>query len=95
MDFIIGLPELNGYNAILVVVNRLTKMAQYIPTREDANYEKVAYLYFDDIFHLHSLPDLIISDRGTQFTSRFSRTLCKLLGNSQNLFTSFHPQTDG
>ena len=95
MDFITGLPESNGYNAILVVVDRLTKMAHYIPTCEDTNSEKVVRLYFDNIFRLYSLPDSIISEQGTQFTSRFSRTLCKLVGISQNLSTSFHHQTDG
>ena len=91
MDFITGLPESNGYNAILVVVDRLTKMAHYIPTHEDTNSEKVVRLYFHNLFRLHGLPDSIISDQGTQFTSAFSCTLCKLVGISQNLSTSFHP----
>ena len=85
-----------GFNTILVVVDRLTKMAYYIPTREnEASSEKVARLYFDKIFHLHGLPNSIISDRGTQFTSVFSWTLCKLIGITQNLSTRVHPQTDG
>ena len=110
MDFITGLPKsrLSGsgsetpgtsdtrrFNAILVVVDWLTQMAHYIPTREDTNSEQVAPLYFDNIFRLYGLPDSIISDRGTQFTSVFFRTLCKLVGITQNLSTSFHPQTDG
>ena len=95
MDFITGLHESNGYNAILGVVDRLTKMAYYIPTRKDTNSEKVACLYFDNIFHLHALPDSIISDRGTLFILAFFRTLCKLVGISQNLSTSLYPQTDG
>ena len=79
MDFITGLPESKppgsendrGFNAILVIVDRLIKMAHYIPTRKDMNSEQVVRLYFDNIFLLHSLPDSIISDRGTQFTSVF------------------------
>ena len=110
MDFITGLPDskppvfetpgtsdsnIHGFNAILVVVDRLTKMVHYIPAREDeASSEKVARLYFDNNFRLHGLPDSIISDRGTQFTSVFSWTLCKLVGITENLSTSFHPQTD-
>lgn len=43
---------------------------------------------------LHGLPDLIFADRGTQFTSGFSRSLCKLVGITQNLSTAFHPETD-
>ncbi len=93
MDFITGLPEsgLNKYNSILVVVDRLTKMAHYIPTHETITSEGVARLYLDHVFRLHDLPDSIISDRDTQFTSGFSRALYKLIGTSQNLSTSFHP----
>ena len=78
MDFIPGIPELKSpgsktrCNAILVVVDRLTKKAHYIPTREDTNSEQVARLYFDNIFRLYDLPDSIISHGGTQFTSVFS-----------------------
>ena len=105
MDFITGLPKSGNrpstadpsasYDAILVVVDRLTKMAHYIPTHEGVTSEEVARLYLDHVFRIHGLPDSIVSDRGTQFTSGFSRALCKLIGISQNLSTSFHPQTDG
>ena len=101
MDFITGLPKSKPsysetrFNVIFVVVDRLTKMANYIPTRKDTNSEQVARLYFDNIFRLHALPDSIISDRGTQFTSVFPRTLCKLVGITLKLPTRFHPQTDG
>ena len=95
MDFITALPELNGYNSILLVVDRLTKMAYYIPTCEDTNSEIVAHLYFDNIFHLYGLSDSIISNLGTQFTSTFCYALCKLVGISQNYSTIFYSQTDG
>ena len=55
----------------------------------------MARLYLENIFPLHGLPDSIISDRDTQFTSGFSCALCKLVAISQNLFLSFHPQTEG
>ena len=65
MDFITGLPESgpNKFNSILVVVDRLTKMAHYIPTHETVTSEQVARLYLDNIFRLHGLPDSIVSDR--------------------------------
>ena len=93
MDFITGLPESgpNKFNSILVVVDRLTKMAHYIPTHETVTSEQVARLYLDNIFRLHGLPDSIVSDRPTQFTSGLSRALCKLVAISQNISTSFHP----
>ena len=97
MDFITGLPKsgLQQHDAILVIVDHLTKMVHYIPTNETVTSEGVARLYFDNIFQLHSLTDSIVSDRGTQFTSSFSRSLCKLVGITQNLSSSFHPQTNG
>ena len=95
MDFIVGLPESNGFNSILVVVDRLSKMAHYIPTTEEVTSEQVAKLFFDKIFKHHGIPDSLVSDRGTQFTSRFSKALCALIGIDQKLSTSFHPQTDG
>ena len=95
MDFIVGLPESNGFNSILVVVDRLSKMAHYIPTTEEVTSEQVARLFFDKIFKHHGIPDSLVSDRGTQFTSRFSKALCALIGIDQKLSTSFHPQTDG
>ena len=97
MDFITDLPESgpNKFNSILVVVDHLTKMTHYIPTHETVTSEQVARLYLYNIFRLHGLSASIVSDRGTQFTSGFSRALCKLVAISQILSTGFHPYTDG
>ena len=96
MDFITGLPisRPQQHDAILVIVDRLTKMAHYIPTHESVTSDGTARRYFDNIFRLHGLPDSLVSDRGIQFTSGFSRALCKLVDITQNLSTSFYPQTD-
>ena len=96
MYLITGLPKSGPQqdDAILVIVDRLTKMAHYIPTHESVTSEGTARLYFDNIFRLHGLPYYLVSDRGTQFTAGCSRALCKLVGITQNLSTSFHPQTD-
>ena len=80
MDFIVGLPELNKDNAILVIVDRLSKMPHYITTTEKVTSEQVARLCFNKVFKHHGIPDSIISDRGTQFTSKFSKALCSLIG---------------
>ena len=95
LDFITRLPMSNGFDALLVVVDRLSKMAHYIPTTSDVNSKQLAKLFFDNIFRLHGIPDSIVSDRGTQFTSDFTRALAALVGIHQKLSTSFHPQTDG
>src|SRR5690606_24229284 len=57
--------------------------------------ETTAKLFRDTVFRAHGLPDNIVSDRGTQFNSDFTRALCRLLNIKQNMSTSFHPQTDG
>ena len=95
LDLITGLPLSSGHDALLVVVDRLSKMSHYIPTSTDVNSKGIAQLYFDHIFRLHGIPNSVVSDRGTQFISEFTRALCALTGTKQNLSTSFHPQTDG
>ena len=66
-DFITGLPKSGPqqHDAILVIVDRLTKMAHYTPTHESVTSEGTSRLYFDNIFQLHGLPDSLSSDRGT------------------------------
>lgn len=95
MDFVTGLPESNGYNAILVVVDRLTKMRHLIPTTEECDAPTPADLFVDYVWKLHGLPESIVSDRGTQFTLDFWKSLCSRLEISPRSSTAFHPQTDG
>jgi len=78
-----------------VVVDQLSKIAHYIPTTIDVNSKGIARLFLDNIFKLHGLPDSIVSDRGTQFVSIFTRSLTDLLAIQQKVSTAFHPQTDG
>jgi len=95
LDLITGLPTSNGFDALLVVVDRLSKMAHYIPTTTDINSKRIARLFLDNIFKLQGLPDSIVSDRGTQFVSTFTRSLTDLLGIQQKVSTAFYLQTDG
>ncbi|WVZ52959.1 hypothetical protein U9M48_003957 [Paspalum notatum var. saurae] len=72
MDFIVGLPRTQKcYNSIWVVVDRLTKVAHFIPVNTTYSGARLAELYISRIVCLHSVPKRIISDRGSQFTSRF------------------------
>src|SRR5690349_8716397 len=93
--FITGLPTLSGFDSILVVVDRLSKMTYFIPTTSTVDSMGTAVLFRDWIFRLHGLPASIVSDRSTTFTSHVSRSLCKMLGIKQKISTAFHPQTDG
>lgn len=95
MDFIVDLPPSKGMTTILVVVDRLTKMAHFIPTKGVPTAEQTAELMLQEIFRLHGIPDDIVSDRGVQFTSKLWKSFCTALGVKVNLFSSFHPQSNG
>ena len=77
MDFVTGLPWSDGFDSILVIVDRLTKMSHFIPCRSDCSARDLADLFIDKIFRLHGLPDTIISDRGPQFAAEFWLALCE------------------
>jgi len=94
-DFIMKLPLAQGYDAILVVVDRFTKMAHFVPTTEKTSAEGLARLFRDNIWKLHGLPDSIISDRGPQFAAGIMKELNHMLGIETKLSTAFHPQTNG
>jgi len=95
VDLITGLPESQGNDSIMVVVDRLSKMIHAIPTTARLSSEGVARLFRDHVWKLHGLPEQIISDRGPQFVSGFMRELNKLLGIKTAACTAYHPQTDG
>ena len=96
MDFITQLPMTkNGNDAIFVVVDRLTKMAHFIPTKTTATAEDTARLFLDNVFRLHGLPEEIISNRDSKFTGNFWQALFECLGTRLGMPTAFHPQTDG
>ena len=78
-----------------VIFDRLTKFAHFIPVKVTYNAEKLAKIYILEIIRLHGVPLSIISYRGTQFTSKFWRTLHAELGTRLDLSTAFYPQTDG
>jgi len=83
-----------GYNAILVVVDRFTKMAHFVPTTERTSAEGLARLFRDNIWKLHGLPDSIISDRGPQFAAGIMKELNRMLEIETKLSIAFHPQID-
>ena len=81
MDFITELPISNGFDSILVVKDRLTKMSHFIPTHKTVTAEQTASLLTSHVFRLHGIPTSIVSDRGTQFVSNFWKEFCKKFGN--------------
>ena len=95
MDFIVSLPKSEGCGSILVVVDRFTKYATFIPAPTDCNAEEAARLFLKHVVKYWGIPKSIISDRDTRFTGKLWTELFKLLGSQLNFSTSFHPQTDG
>ena len=96
MDFIGPITKCkNGYDAILVVVDTLSKYATFIPTHTTVTAPETAKLIFRDIVKHHGIPKNIISDRDARFTSSFWKSLWTLCGTRLSMSTSFHPQSDG
>ena len=96
VDFITQLPETAaGHTAIVVFVDRLSKMVHLAPCWNTLGAQKFAQIFTRDIFSKHGIPRKIVSDRGTQFTSKFFREVAKLLGVKQCMPSSRHPQSDG
>ena len=95
MDFIGPLPNSSTYDIILVVVDRLTKMAIFIPTVSTLKAEGLVNLFRDHVIRLHGFPESIVSDRGVLFTSKFWSTFTELTGIKLLLSTAYHQQTNG
>jgi len=95
MDFIVKLPISNGYDSIWVIIDRLTKMAHFIPCNENITAGSLAKLYHQQIFRLHGLPADIVSDRDKLFTSELWKGIAKQAGINRSLSTAYHPQSDG
>ena len=100
MDFVTGLPlsadwKGDSYDSILVIVDRLTKMVHYEPVKVTIDAPGLAEVIIDVVVRHHGLPDSIVTDRGSLFTSKFWSSLCYFLGVKRRLSTAFHPHTDG
>ena len=94
MDFITGLPKRQHYDSILVVVDHFSKMVRLMPCRETISARQTACLLFDHVLCEH-LPESIISDRDTRFTSAFWKSLAALYETTLCMGTAYHPQSDG
>ena len=96
MDFIVRLPvTAAGHDALLVVTDRLTKLVRCIPTTTAVTAPEVADLFVGNVVRLYGVPQEIVSDRDSKFTSEFWRALFKSLGTKLSMSSSYHPQSDG
>jgi hypothetical protein len=95
MDFIEGLPKSQGYNVILVVVDRFTKYAHFLPVKHPYTVHSIAQTSMDSVVKLHDIPHSIVTDRDTIFLCNFWKELFKLYKVNLQLSTAYHPQSDG
>jgi len=95
MDFIEQLPPSENFTEILVIVDRLTKQAVFIPTHRSIDAPGVADLFVRHIFSKHGVPSHVTSDRGLEFVSRFFRSLVTALQMKLHHTSGYYPEADG
>jgi len=95
MDFIVGLPKSEGYTKIWVIVDRFSKMAHFIRLKTEEHIKELASTLVKEISRLRGLPESIVSDRDTRFTSNLRTSLMQLLQVKLNMTTAFYPESDG
>jgi transposase InsO family protein len=95
MDFITGLPRTSkGCDSIWVIMDRLTKVAHFIPVKTTYKGSQLVELYMARIMSLHGVPKKIVSDRGSQFTSRLWKSFHENLDTNLKFSLAYHPQTE-
>lgn len=95
MDHITDLPLSSGYDGILVIADRLTKQAHFVRAKKTDNSRNLANQFIENVWKLHGIPDDIVSDRGSTFTSAWWKSFLEISGTKPNYSTAFHPETDG
>src|SRR3979490_3501363 len=95
VDFIVELPEAHGHNVVMNIVDSVSKRAHFLPMNTTITALGAARLYLAHVWKLHGLLKQVVSDRGPQFISEFTRELYRLLGIKLAATTAYHPQADG
>ena len=95
MDFIDGLPSSQGYTVIMVVVDRLSKYAHFVPLKHPYTALSVSKAFIWEVVRLHGVLVSIVSDRDRIFISAFWKNLFQLQGSKLCMSSSYHPQSDG
>jgi len=95
VDFVVELPESSGHNAVITVVDAVSKRVHFILTHTMVTAERAAQLFLHYVWKLHGLPKRVVSDRRPQFIALFTKELYRLLGIQISSSTAWYPQMDG
>lgn len=95
LDFVTGLPISNGFNTVLVVVDRFSKMSRFVPLQKLPTARQTADTIMKEIVRYYGPPEEILSDRGPQFIARFWKSFWQLMGVTIRLTSGYHPQSNG
>jgi hypothetical protein len=96
MDLIVSLPRTAaGYTAIVVFVDRLSKMVRLAPCADDVSAEQLADIFVAQVVANHGVPRSIVTDRDIRFTSKFWKAFVAQMRVQHGMSTAFHPQSDG
>jgi hypothetical protein len=96
MDFIIGLPKTQKHNdSIMVVIDKLSKSTHFILVKSTFKSINIVEIFMKEIFRLHGIPKMVISNRGVKFTSPFWKELLAGINTNLNFITSYDPQMNG
>jgi len=95
VDFVVELPLSSGHDAVMTIVDSVSKQTHFILMHMTVTAEGAAQLFLHQVWKLHGLPKCVVSDQGPQFVARFTRELYRLLGIKLVSSTAWHPQTDG
>ncbi|KAI4887119.1 hypothetical protein NFI96_018929, partial [Prochilodus magdalenae] len=93
--FVTGLPASQGNTTILVLVDRFSKACKLVALPGLPSAKQTAELLIQHVVRVHGMPSDLVSDRGPQFTSRYWKAFCELMGASVSLSSGFHPQSNG
>ena len=95
IDFVTNLPDDEGQNAVMTMVDKATKMVYFLPCTNTITAKETAQLFWKNVGSIHGIPSVIISDRDVRFTGRFWQEFWRTLGTSLRMGTAYHPQNSG
>jgi len=95
VDFMVELPESSRHDAVMTVMDSVSKRVHFVPTHTMVTAEGAARLFLHYVWKLHSLPKCMVSDCRSQFVASFTKELYRLLGIQLFSSTAWHPQMDG